>query len=240
MGDRTLAVTLVMPYYRNPEMLEYHLEVWRQYSDDVKRRLTVIIVDDGSPEPAKLEAGCGFPVSLYRIKENKPWNMDGARNLALSQVTTPWCLMTDIDHVLMPHQAEKMLNATCSPGSVYVPARRQYSGRPTRPHPNSYLIEPCVFWSTGGYDEDWCGWYGSDVCFRRNLEAVAPIFDTNAWYLTHCNNLINDATTKDWSRSNSSFGAERNPHLVSKLRGTPYKAVNPIRFNWSLSERREK
>ena len=41
-------VTLIVPFYRNVEMLREQCRLWNLLPEDIR----VIVVDDGSPEPA--------------------------------------------------------------------------------------------------------------------------------------------------------------------------------------------
>ena len=107
-------ITLVYPYYDNGGMLERHSEEWSSYAPEVKAQLRAIVVDDGSPnDPAAAHVReVGFPVELYRIKQNIVWNVPGARNLGMHVAPSGWCLLTDIDHLLAASEAEKLVNAT--------------------------------------------------------------------------------------------------------------------------------
>jgi hypothetical protein len=75
--------TLVVPYYRNPEMLRAQAALWRAYPPGVR----IIVVDDGSPEPAApilaevMGEAPGDVLQCYRIAVDIPWNRGGARNL---------------------------------------------------------------------------------------------------------------------------------------------------------------
>lgn len=92
-GER--AVTLVMAYYENPDMLRQHCRVWQGYPEDVRARVRVLLVDDGSPRRPARDAlraavqeaaarGAQLPqIRLLRIQPDVPWNQDGARNLGL-------------------------------------------------------------------------------------------------------------------------------------------------------------
>jgi hypothetical protein len=77
------AFTLIVPYYRNPVMLREQIKAWEDYPDAV----SIILVDDGSPEPALEVVREHAPaallprLTLYRIDVDIPWNRGGARNL---------------------------------------------------------------------------------------------------------------------------------------------------------------
>ena len=72
-----VAFSLILPYYRNPLMLGEQLAIANLYP----REIDLIVVDDGSPEPALpiITALATRPVSLYRIEKDIPWNRGGAQ-----------------------------------------------------------------------------------------------------------------------------------------------------------------
>jgi hypothetical protein len=101
-------ITLVMAYYENPTMLQVHLKNWKEtYPDDVKARMRVIIVDDGSPRNPAVNQVRSFALregdlgrfhafEIYRIDTNIPWNQDGARNLGMMVAhASPCCVSSD-------------------------------------------------------------------------------------------------------------------------------------------------
>src|SRR5262245_19589797 len=112
--------TLIIPYYRNPLMLRRQLEEIAKYPPDDWR---VIIVDDGSPEPAEpivreWMTECLWrqqcpdfapEMRLYRIDVDIPWNREGARNLASQECQTEWMVHVDIDHVLPAECARRLV-----------------------------------------------------------------------------------------------------------------------------------
>lgn len=113
-------ITMVVPYYRQPQMLRKQLETWNAYSKDVQYAIDFAVVDDCSPEPAELTirdyaysnmgrlSDPGF-IRLYRIDKDVPWNRGMARNLGTHVATTPWVLHVDTDHVLPPESAARLV-----------------------------------------------------------------------------------------------------------------------------------
>ncbi len=115
-------ITMVVPYYRQPKMLEKQLDTWASYPAEVRDAFSFVIVDDASPEPAlavvdKLIAEQHairdtiiWPnLRLYRIDKDVPWNRGMARNLGTKEATTPWVLHVDTDHVLPPDSAAQVV-----------------------------------------------------------------------------------------------------------------------------------
>lgn len=243
-------ITIVMAYYENPTMLALHLEEWEAYPDEYRARMRAIIVDDGSPRsPAadvfkaagyktehRLGAGLPlpFPVNLFRVVPNIPWNQDGARNLGMRKLRTEWALLTDMDHVLRHEQLPGLFGLDVEPRLYYMPNRCETNGLAVHPHPNSYLMRHGDFWEMGGYDEDFAGSYGSDGNFRRCARGAGLVErGTSAFHLTvYRTEDCFDANTKDFERKGSKYHVGNIPHLRAKARGPLYKATNPIRFEW--------
>lgn len=124
-------ITMVVPYYRQPNMLRKQLETWETYSYEAKYAIDFIVVDDCSPEPAEdvmrdcarnmtMLSDPGF-MQLYRIDKDVPWNRGMARNLGTKMATTPWVLHVDTDHVLPALTAEWLVQ----PGKLLQEAGRQ-------------------------------------------------------------------------------------------------------------------
>lgn len=244
-------ITLVYSYYNSPMMLERHLFEWSGYSPAVKSQLRAIIVDDGSqvaPAAPHLRDP-GFPVELYRIKQNLKWNVAGARNLGMHVAPDGLCLISDIDHLLGVYDAERLIQ-TMSPSPCltvslspplpvsqpvfYVPARQWIDGRPLEPHTNTYILERSLYWRVGGCDEDWTGWWGAgEPVFRKHIYSIASRVDLPDVYLYHFGrDDIADASTTEWGRKGTPDHWSNNPALLEKFHAKPYRPENPLRFEW--------
>ena len=130
--------TLVMAYYENGEMLERHFQEWEQYPGFPFK---VILVDDGSQKDPAINhiKKTKFPLELYRINKDIPWNQNGARNLGMTHADG-WCVLTDMDHLLSQDQFEKLYKLNLDPNVHYIPSRRQIGGTIYKTHPNSYIL----------------------------------------------------------------------------------------------------
>ncbi|HMF59116.1 MAG TPA: glycosyltransferase [Vicinamibacterales bacterium] len=235
-------ITLVYAFYDNKNMLLRHLREWLSYAPEAKVAIKIIVVDDASPScnaaDIVREFGyTGMDIQVYRVKKDTPWNQDGARNLAMTQCATEWAFMTDMDHLLPRSQAKLILEFvedSAEAGWYYMP--NQYlvhGGSLNRPHPNTYLMRRDDFWRMGGYDEDFAGWYGSDGNFRKCAKGAGlmeiPIMHFHTVVFRAGD--IQDANTK-LSRKEGPMYAPLNHKLERKRRGPPYRAVNPVRFEW--------
>lgn len=232
-------LTLIYTYYENPKMFERQLGNWMTYPKLLRDRTEIIVVDDGSKKAPALEvvqAEGGFPLldlRIYRVLVDIPWNQDGARNLAMSECHTLWAFMTDMDHLLPPDQMALMLKMPLKHGEYYMPDQRLTNGESLqRPHPNSYVMSRSDFWTMGGYDEDFAGYYGSDGNFRRCARSAGlrEIYVESVHTVVYRTEDEYDANTKEYGRKDSPLSAKRNPDLLRKMQGPPYRAVNPIRF----------
>jgi len=222
--------TLVYTYYNNPNMLAWQIANWRAYTVPFK----LIIVDDGSQRfpLASVWQDCGLDARLFCVDKDIPWNQDGARNLAMKHCETEWALLTDMDHVLSPTDAVTIATMSMDTGHYYTPRRVDMEGAEVKRHPNSFLIECDTFWKTGGYDEDFCGWYSGDILFKRNRDSVATEVKTDAFDLIVCHeSRIFDANTK-LGRKGSEFDIKKHPKFKEVNDGGAYVAKDPIRFPW--------
>jgi glycosyltransferase involved in cell wall biosynthesis len=164
-------ITIVFAYYDNPSMLEFQWQQIARYSKALRDRIEVIVVDDASPiTPA---ASVVRPQSLpehriYRIAKDIPWNQDAARNIGAHEASSPWLLLTDIDHVVPEETLKGLLDLDKDPTVLYTLGRTKFFSDDVRePHPNSYVMTRDMYWAIGGHDEDYAGIYGKDYLFRK-------------------------------------------------------------------------
>lgn len=215
-------LSIVFPFYRNQRMLyRQYLVMAGEWSDAAKAQVEVIVVDDGSPEPAiDVDRPAGLPpLSIYRVLENRKWHQHGARNLGAKMAAHPWLLLTDIDHVIPPDTLSEVLATDARTDRVYTfgrvdapvdPWRAGDASTMTRttqrdgklkPHVNSFAMARKLFWRVGGYDEDLCGIYGTDHAFRQRLYQRAMNIElTHAPLIRVARDVIPDASTREWDR----------------------------------------
>lgn len=177
-------LSLCLPFYRNPLMLAEQFRVWSAYPEDLKAQIEIVLVDDGSPEPAlEVPRPDGLPpLRIYRVLKDIPWHQHGARNLAAKEAAGPWLLLTDMDHVVPAESLRDLFTVLACAGraDVFTFFRRDAPhGVPTtdgrgqlKPHVNTFALRKDHFWKVGGYDED-CVGYGTDGYFRARLNAAS-------------------------------------------------------------------
>jgi len=206
-------VSIVFPYYDNPEMLRFQLGHFGNYSQEALDACEIIIVDDCSPVfPARdVIRECDLPnIRLFRLGVDLPWNQDAARNIGAHEARGEYLLLTDIDHVV----PESTLSELCDIEdnlSVYTLARKaHFSDKVIPSHVNSYFLSKALYWGIGGYDEDFWGTYGSDRLFRTRVLKSAPIKELPNSRLE----LVTGGSIPDAKNTNFS----RQPSLWRRLR----------------------
>ena len=237
-------ISIVFPFYRNQGMLARQYSVMQaEWSEEQKRRVEVIIVDDGSPERAiDVPIPPHMPkIMIFRITENRKWHQHAARNLGASQATTNWLAMFDIDHVIPPQTLDAILNFdpklqrrafALTFGRVDAPRDGDWrasdvdymaptlhkDGVTPKPHVNSFVIRKRLYWHIGGYDEDLCGIYGTDSHFRLRLWAAADqIHLSNAPVIRVDRQVIADASTTEWKRKEDRQPGEKKAAIKAAL-----------------------
>lgn len=244
--------TLIIPYYRNVEMLKEHIKHWEGYPHAVK----IILVDDGSPETAEdvvLEHASPDlvrRVRIARIDVDIPWNRGGARNLGATLADTQWIVHIDIDHLFTAEAAKALLKFEASPkrwyrferfrkGKADETRRKDFkkNGLPDNaewgaihPHVDSFLVTRRAFWEVGGYDEDYSGCLGGGNPFLAQMEQHSKVdmVTGGAQLIVYTRDKIKDASDWALSRDSREYSARR----VRKERAGDVKPKNPLRFPW--------
>lgn len=197
-----------MAYYENAGMLREHYATLRKLPRELRDRIQVIIVDDGSPLAPAWGEDCGVSLSVYRIGVDVRWNQDAARNIAARHASHAWLLLTDIDHLVPELTWKSAIEARLTKGTIYrfsrvsMPKLDEY-----KPHPNSWLMTRGTFERIGGYDERFAGFYGTDADFRDRARMVAPVDMTNFVLIRYPRDVIPDASTTSYERKTPEDGA---------------------------------
>ncbi len=231
--------TLIVPFYRNVEMLQLQEKMWADYDPRIK----IILVDDGSPESAADILSDACRAEIYRVDADIPWNRNGARNLGAHVADTKWILHTDIDHILAAPYANDLIDQDLDDTHWYKFKRfrlgaadetRQKDTIPAadrwgeiKPHIDSYLCTKELYWAVGGYDEDYSGSLGGSAPFLSMMQSTAVVRildDTQLYVVTR--HVCKDASDNTLSRSRSRY------EKLRQEKGN-IKGENPIRFEWS-------
>jgi glycosyltransferase involved in cell wall biosynthesis len=228
-------ISMVFPYYDNPEMLRFQLVHFGDYSPEALDECEIVIVDDCSPVfPARdVIREHDLPnIRLFRVGVDRPWNQDAARNIGAHEARGEYILLTDIDHVV-PESTLLQLCDIEDKLSVYTLARKaHFSDKVIPSHVNSYFLSRSLYWDIGGYDEDFWGAYGSDRLFRTRVLKSAPIKELpNSRLELVTRGSIPDAKNTNFSRHPSLWRRLRSLLLrLSKklgMRKSPVTLNNP-------------
>ncbi len=213
-------ITLVLPHYKNLGMLEEQQRIWMDYPEELRARLHVIVVDDGSPKgfrPSKksiMAPGLGS-FRLYRILKDVRWNWLACRNLGVREAATEWVFLTDIDHAIPAETFERLTTMPLETDCVYRLARVDaphpwpftIAECPVREakryHPNTWFLTRKMFDSTGGYDERLSGCYGTDGEFRDRIrEQARAVVQLSDVTIRYAREVLADASTVGLTRKN--------------------------------------
>lgn len=199
------SITLILPYYMNPGMFRHQQRVWREYSDDVRARLHVVVVDDGSPQtPAAdvVEPTGVASFRLYRTLVDVRWNWLFCRNLGVHVATTDWVLLTDIDHVVPEQTLRALMTEALEAKTAYRFSRVDAPHLvPYKPHPNSWFLTRSLFDRIGGYDERFSGFYGTDSEFRERVHRAArAVVLRSDVLIRYPREVLPDASTTTYGR----------------------------------------
>lgn len=174
----------IYPYFDNPGMLEMQVKNWNRYDGELRRAVSIILVDDHSAKtPVPLIEHCKTKIACYRLKERIPWNMHQCRNIGAREACLPeensWLFMSDIDIMLTPEAAFTMLSKQLDPAHYYTMDRVFAPEFLTHKiHPNTFLVKHAAFWQVNGYDLDLTpvggGGYGGDTKFTHQLANICP------------------------------------------------------------------
>jgi hypothetical protein len=212
-SERRVRISIVFPYYDNPEMLLFQLLHFERYSTQALDACEIVIVDDCSPSfPARdVVREVHVPnVRLFRVGVDRPWNQDAARNIGAHEAQGQYLLLTDIDH-MVPESTLLELCTVEDDHNVYTLARKaHFSDKVIPSHVNSYFLSRSLYWSIGGYDEEFWGTYGSDRLFRTRVLKFAPIKQLPIARLE----LVTRGSIADAKNTNFS----RRPSLFRRLR----------------------
>jgi glycosyltransferase involved in cell wall biosynthesis len=254
-----MRLSIVMPFYRNPSMLRRQLLTWRdEWPADLKRDIEIVLIDDGSPEPAAREVQefpvQGLAIGVWRVLEDRPWNQHGARNLGAHVARSRWLLMTDMDHVIPADTLAEVLGAieVNGDGAVFTfPRRDAPAGEPWRsdhwqtmahtvnddgelkPHVNSFVLSNRMYRKLGGYDESYTGIYGTDRMFRDRLHKGARLHVQLYCPLIRVSRkVIPDASTETLLRKAPNRGAAKKRVAAEKFLRGEAKVIKTLTFPW--------
>jgi hypothetical protein len=228
-------ITLFYNYYNQVDMLKKQVNLWNSYPNDILDNINILLIDDGSSNPAKnilheLDIS-KLPLSLYRINPDIYCNIGGTRNLACKLSDTEWILIIDMDIIISTWNLNIILKLSRNPQYIFK-FNRIRPDNTFKIHPGVCFISTNTYWHVGGCDEDFVGNYGqTDVHFfyRANLKNIN---------ISLIEDIIleedNDGTTKEINRTKEML--EPNKILFENKKRNGNWSTNYCRFNWIKEE----
>jgi glycosyl transferase family 2 len=223
-------VTIVLPFYEAHEFLQTQWQTWWSYPEAIRRHLSAIIVDDGSPRPVSLPERRPFSVRLFRIEVDIAWNWLAARNIGAHHAQDGWLLLTDMDHVVPPETAHALVCGEHDQSIVYAFSRREHTGEKVNPHSASFFMTRRMFWTIGGYDERLSGVYGTDGTYRKRVASTAWIRVLKDELIRY--EYVADSSVTQFERKTPAMREARSRRFASVPRGStptvlsfPYREV---------------
>lgn len=237
-----IRLSLCTQYWKNGGMLAEQYRIWAGYPEALKAQIEILVVDDGSPERAvDVPRPEGLPsLRIYTFQaapsDAPPWRQDAARNRGAHEAVGDWLFLTDIDHVLPAASLEKLLALVDGPDLVFDRLHRLDAPSLTpkvndrgelHPHPNTYFMRKSRYWQIGGYDEEYCGIYGTDGYYRRQLlETVSTVPLPDVAVIRYPREVIPDASTQGGKAVRD---ACRNNPLVQKRMAEKRASKEPVK-----------
>jgi hypothetical protein len=255
----TPSLSVVMPYYRNPRMLARQLVVWAwEWPQEWRPRVQIVIVDDGSPadEAAAdvVQTMSFYPqlpaIAVYQVKEDRPWHQHAARNLGAHVAQAPVLFMTDMDHVIPADTLSIALDFRSNDQAMTFSRRDAPANEPwksdawstmaptvrpdgsLKPHVNSFVITKAAYWRVGGYDEDYCGIYGTDGVFRRRLWSALEQVFCPLPLIRVAREVIPDASTRTLPRKEGRPSGTKHAIAAAKARSGRADKIVTLNFPW--------
>lgn len=218
------SVTIVLPFYECQRFFtDVQVRQWRQEAmRPMRPHVSVIVVDDGSPTPAylpSLDVMRPFPMRLFRIEQDVPWNWLAARNIGAKYAETHWILLTDMDHVVPAPTLFSLVMGRHNTNVVYAFSRREHTGEPVAPHSASFFMTRAMFWKIGGYDERLSGVYGTDGLYRKRVQAIAPIQVLTDELIRY--EFVEDSSVRTLERKTAAMARARMDRIASLPSGPP-------------------
>jgi hypothetical protein len=227
-------ITLAIPYYNAANVLPLQLEYWNAYTDNIKKNLKIVLVDDCSNDAQKLSNVFkkipDLDIEIYEVLEDIPWNDGGAGNLSVFVTKTDWVLRTDIDYLVPTDTMEYILNTEFDPTKYYTfDAMYHHNKQKIDIHPSTLLITKKLFIDSGAYDEDFTGNHGyTDNFLRLRLDNIAKNNHLNNVYIE---GILNGSTHKLIRNDTINYDL-----LIKKINNGLPIPTSHLRFKWKKVE----
>lgn len=228
-ADKERVALIYNVYYQHQDQTDLYNLLYRyeSFSEEIRKWLEIIIVDDGSPCPIQLPE-INLNMTLLRILKDIPWNGGGARNLGALYTTAPKLLFCDLDHFVPEDTIRYCIETEMKANAMYLLEWKE----PVYVPPNIFCITRGLFLRSGGYDEAYSGFYGDDVFFRKYMEECGISFVRTGWTVS---------TESQGGNYLGEHNLRRNLFKArNQLRKQPFLAHSHqiLRFPWRVIEKR--
>ena len=110
--------------------------------------------------------------------------------------------------------------------------RQKRSRVTTKPHPNSFVVTRDLYWQIGGYDEDYCGLYGTDRLFRERAFSIGHRGHLSIPLVRYWRDLVPDASTRTLPRKEGRDPGAKARVLAEKAARGDAERVRVLDFPW--------
>ena len=165
----TKGLTLIHPFFGEDKRFALLVDNWSQYSQSVKGKLKIVMVDDrGTPSlkslitPKVEQQLKGIDLTVYEIQDDLKHNTPGALNLGMMVADTEWILIMDSDCTFLPDAMHDVLEYKPMDDWLYKFDRLRITNnehwvKNERFLPCTMLLRKKIFLEINGFDEDYTG-----------------------------------------------------------------------------------
>ena len=188
-----MKVSIVTAVLNSPEIVRRQVLHYNRM--DLPPSVELIIVDDGSEPPLKVDIRPNFKLRIYETNDKRPWTQPAARNIGSRRARGEYVIFADIDHIISKEVIEVAMNATAD----VIRFKRELAvlngdGEFTQswdvlkawgctrgklgiaPHGNSYIFKRSLYVALDGVDERFVGTgkypNREEVPLKRKLKAL--------------------------------------------------------------------
>jgi len=236
-----MKLDIIYSYYNQFNLLATYLNHWNNnISEETRKNINFIIVDDNSTYKASdiiKENNINCNLQCFYIKEDKGFNLSGARNLGVEKSKTENILIVDFDLVIYEDLIKEILNWELSEDICYRFKQTTVKGFDFKRNRYKFKVlnstmylKKSLYIKAGGTDEDFAGNYGyEDVYLRTYLKQVLNV----KFKLINKNKLyqLPEGKSKQVDRNN---GPLKNKKILDKKIKTLSRPTDNIRFKYQL------
>jgi|FreactTroBogLake_1042271.scaffolds.fasta_scaffold00235_8 glycosyltransferase involved in cell wall biosynthesis len=164
-----MLLSVIIHVYNNQKALEDQASMWKTW--DLGNKVELIFIDDCSSPPLDVSL-LPLTTKCYRILDDIPWNMPGAKNLGALKASGKWLLFYDADQFLDAEGLKKLAAQlpALPANTIFRFNRFGLKDHGLLPiHQNCQVIRKNEYLEIGGYDEDFSGAYGHDDSYFERI-----------------------------------------------------------------------